>query len=356
MRRFPRDVMIKKRLFFTFLLLMSYAFSAHAISFALDSIAEWGKFPRFCVNTYRWGDRFFNGYDTVYVQGTGYKFNVKTRVDSYMDFYNFRLPNDVSMSMISRPSTSAGIWLTYLAVSVGYDKNFSKLFSDNNNAREKFYFGFNCSLFACNLYYINNHGGTVITYFGPDGKGINPDMNFNGAVSKSLGCNMVFFFNHKKYSQAAAFNYSRIQKKSQGSFFAGIDYSNRSYYFDFNELPDYMKSVFPVAWDNLYTAKNRNYSIKTGYGYNWVFADNWLLAFSESPSVGLRRGYINSTRVKNSFALSNQFKASLVWNHKQLFAGIIGEMNSELLYDKDSTFGNGTISCNVSFGYRFNLW
>ena len=29
----------------------------------LDSIAAWGKFPRFCINTYRWGDRFFNGYD-----------------------------------------------------------------------------------------------------------------------------------------------------------------------------------------------------------------------------------------------------------------------------------------------------
>jgi hypothetical protein len=38
---------------------------AYAISLALDSVATWGKFPRFVVNTYRWGDKFFNGYDAA---------------------------------------------------------------------------------------------------------------------------------------------------------------------------------------------------------------------------------------------------------------------------------------------------
>ncbi len=54
---------------------------AHALSLSLDSIAQWGKFPRFCVNTYRWGDSFFNGYDSTYVQGSGKRWNVKTRID-----------------------------------------------------------------------------------------------------------------------------------------------------------------------------------------------------------------------------------------------------------------------------------
>ena len=56
---------------------------ASALSLALDSIATWGKFPRFCVNTYRWGDKFFNSYDSAYVEGTGYKFNVKFKTDSW---------------------------------------------------------------------------------------------------------------------------------------------------------------------------------------------------------------------------------------------------------------------------------
>ena len=50
------------RLLFLVLLAFLSCGSAQALSFNLDSIAEWGKFPRFVVNTYRWGDKFFNGY------------------------------------------------------------------------------------------------------------------------------------------------------------------------------------------------------------------------------------------------------------------------------------------------------
>ena len=60
-----------------------------------------GKFPRFVVNTYRWGNEFFNGYDTTYVQGTGYKFSAKITADSWMDGYSFVLSlprRSVSMS------------------------------------------------------------------------------------------------------------------------------------------------------------------------------------------------------------------------------------------------------------------
>ena len=57
---------------------------AQGISFALDSIAEWGKFPRFCVNVYRWGDKFFNSYDSTYVQGSGKRWNIKLKGDSWM--------------------------------------------------------------------------------------------------------------------------------------------------------------------------------------------------------------------------------------------------------------------------------
>ena len=89
-----------------------------AISFNLDSIAAWGKFPRFCVNTYRWGDKFFNGYDTAYVNPTGYKFNVKLTTDSWIEAYNFQLPNHTRIFMTSDNSTSAGLYLTYLAESL----------------------------------------------------------------------------------------------------------------------------------------------------------------------------------------------------------------------------------------------
>lgn len=138
------------RLITIILILFGVACSGHALSLDLDSIRDWGKFPRFVIDTYRWGDQFFNGYDTLYVKGTGYKFNVKARTESWQDYYNFELPQNMRMRMMSDPSTSVGLYVSYLAVSLGYDKNVSSLLGMNSKGRSKFSLGFGCSLFAVN--------------------------------------------------------------------------------------------------------------------------------------------------------------------------------------------------------------
>ena len=160
---------MKRRVLFCFLFFAALFMTmpqASAISFDLDSIAAMGKFPRFIVNTYRWGDRFFNGYDTTYVKPTLYKFNVKTTADSWLDGYNFTLPSGGKIFMNSKPSTSFGIYATYLAVSLGYDLNVSKLFGNSDHSRKRFRFGFNCMLFAAEMYLIHNNGSSTIKRFG----------------------------------------------------------------------------------------------------------------------------------------------------------------------------------------------
>lgn len=331
--------------------------AANAVSFNLDSIAQWGKFPRFCIGVYRWGDGFFNGYDKEYVLPAGHKFNVKLRTDNWIDSYNFNLPNDMRMSLVSDPSTSVGVWLTYLAVSIGYDKNISKIFGSNAKAREQFNFGFNCSLFAANIYYSNNEQGTKITRFGPRYAPFNPNLDFNGAHSKTFGLSLYYFFNHKRYSQAAAFSFSRIQTRSQGSWFAGFTYFRNHYSFDFSELPQEMLDVLTQSWNSYkYFAKNKNYSIKFGYGYNWVFSKHWMFAVSESPSLGIKKGFINTDQEKTSMSLANNFRLAFVWNNKRWFAGFVGEVDVNLLYDRDTTFINSQLSANMSIGYRFDIW
>lgn len=349
--------MKSKKILTTFVLIMCCNFVAHAFSLSLDSIAEWGKFPRFCINTYRWGDQFFNGYDTAYVKGTGYKFNVKARSESWIDYYNFDLPSGMRMRMLSDPSTTMGFWLTYMAVSVGYDKNISRFFGGTERARELYSFGFNCSLFTFNLLYSDNDVGTKIKKFGKHGESFNPNLPFDGAHIKQFECDLYYFFNHKEYSQAAAFSYGRVQTRSSGSWFAGVAYSRNSYMFDFEQLPDYMHQAFPTTWfDAKYHAKVKDFCIKGGYGYNWVFARHWVLGSMVAPTVGLRKGYINSDFEKTSVALACEGRFSLVWNHKCWFAGMVGNIDVNLLYDKESTFSTGNPSITISAGYRFNLW
>ncbi len=330
---------------------------AGAFSLALDSIATWGKFPRFCVNTYRWGDRFFNTYNPDYVIGTGTKFNVKFRTDSWGDLYDFKFDNGTRMSMMSDQCTSAGIYLTYLAVSAGYDINVSKYFG-GARARKRFNFQFNCSLFAADLYLLTNDIGANINRFGPEGERLKNEIKFTGINNTSWGLDTYYFFNHKNYSQAAAFAFSKIQKKSSGSFYAGISVWGMKYMFDFTSLPGYMLDQIPLADTNYqYTVNNTNYAFRLGYGYNLALSKHWLLAVSESPIIGVRSGYVNNpAAVHTTFSLYNRMKGSVVYNNGRWFAGLVARWESGLVYNKQQTLVNMMFNAEASVGYRFNLW
>lgn len=329
-----------------------------ASRFALDSIAEWGKFPRFCINTYRWADRFFNSYDSTYVRGSGYKFNVKLNTDSWLNHLNFRIPSQESspytIELTSQPTTTMGIYLTYMAVSVGYDINVSKLFGTSAHTRQRYQFGFNCSLLAAEAYWERNTASTRLTRFGSHK---NMKMPFDGVNAESWGVDAYYFFNHKRYSQAAAFTYGKIQEKSQGSFYAGISIYSQSFDINFSSLPTEMKDVLPEWWlDYNYHVNTKNYGIRLGYGYNWVFAPGWVLGTTISPVIGFSRGIINSTDKTTNFALNNHFKLSCAWNHKHWFAGAVGILDSSIVNDHDTLFVGSNLSITASVGYRFNLW
>lgn len=327
---------------------------ASAISFALDSIAEWGKFPRFCINVYRWGDKFFNSYDSTYVVGTGTKFNVKATTDSWLETYHFIIPGNQKVELWSDPSTSVGAYVTYLAVSLGYDINVSNLFGGVKHARSRYRFGFDCSLLGVEAYWENNDVGTKLKRFGPLH---NMSIPFDGVKIHSWGVDVYYFFNHKKYSQAAAFNFSKVQRRSQGSFYAGLSIYGQKYDFDFSQLPQLMLDMLPQEWAHYhYSVDTRNYGLRLGYGYNWAFAKNWALCATLSPTVGFKKGYVNSGEENTSFSLYGRFKLSIVWNYKRWFVGAVGNIQSAIISDRHTTFLGSNLSASGAVGYRFNLW
>lgn len=331
--------------------------SAYSLSFNLDSIAEWGKFPRFCVNTYRWGDHFFNGYDTTYVVGTGYKFNAKVLATSWADGYRFVLPNDNYIFMMSEPSVSMGLYLTYLAVSGGYDVNVSQLFGGRASSRKRWRFGFNCMLFSAEIYYIRNNSVTNIRRFGPKKHPEHFNLPFHGIDNKLWGIEGVYFFNHKRYSEAASFNFSRIQKRSQGAFYLGFSYYHQDLSFDFRGLPHELIAQLPPSWKNYrFGARTDNYALRFGYGYNWVFHRGWVLGVSESPILGVSKGFINSDMEKVSFSALNRLKLSVVWNHGRWFMSLNGRLDITLVNDQKTSYAGGDLTGEAVFGCRFNIW
>ncbi len=324
----------------------------------LDSIAAWGKFPKFCINVYRWGDRTFNSYDSTYVEGTGYKFKLIEKNESWIDYYGFQFEDNNSMHMVSDPCTSMGLHLSYLALSVGYDANISQYFGKNERARKRLDFGFSCSLLSANFYFISNDVGTTIKWYDKNDKRLFGPYDFRGINCSSWGLETYYFFNHKKFSQAAVFSFSKIQKQSAGSFFAGLTYRQDSYDFDFSNEPDYIKNLLPTSWEN-YTYKrlNRNYAFKLGYGHNFVFPHNWVLGVMESPVIGIRRGSIGEEELsKNALSFNNRMRIGAAYNKRPWFVGLDGYWDMGVIKEKDHTFINMVWSFTASVGFRFNLW
>lgn len=324
--------------------------------FNLDSISQKGRFAKFCVDTYRWGDRFFNGYDTTFVSGTGYKFNVKITSDSWTEGYRLMM-DDESLYMRADPSTSIGLHLTYLAVTLGYDVNVSKLLGSIDRTRKRVRFGFNCSLLSFELYRTSNDASATIKNYHHATSISQTDIPFDGIDNTTFGIDAYYFFNHKRYSEAAAFSFSRIQKQSQGSFHAGLSFYHQNARFDFASLinhdNEYMHIGYPLT---NYIADTKNVGLRLGYGYNWVFAHKWLMSISESPVIGLRYGYVNSANAKYSVSLYNHFKLSVVWNSGRWFVGVIGKLDNSIISGDNVMYINGVGSLEAAVGMRFNIW
>lgn len=335
---------------------ISFSQRSEAISFNIDSIAKWGKFAKFCVDTYYWGDRFFNTYDTAYVQGTGKKFNIKLTSQSWIDSYRLNFEPESHIDMLSNVASNAGIHLTYLAVSIGYDMNINKFTNGYERSRKRVNFGFNCALFSAEFYIQNNDLTTKINHLETPEINLRPRIKFDGMKTDRWGFDVYYFFNNKRYSQAAAFSYSRLQLKSQGSWYLGISYCNQKYDFDFTVLPTEITDYLPADFaDHRYLADTHTYALKGGYAYNWVPGNHWLVSVSESPIIGYRTGKVNSFE-KNCMSISNMLRCGAVYNLRNLFIGLQASLYTNFAKDQASTLIGNVFQTDFSIGYRFNLW
>lgn len=336
--------------------LLGIALPGKAFSFALDSIADMGKFPRFCVKVYRMGDKFLNSYDTTYVKSPGLPFKVSTMSESWLTFYDFRFSENVNVNFISIPSTTIGLHLSWLAVSVGYDKNVSNLLGMNSKGQERWKFGFNSQRFAANFYYIKSDGGMRMTNFKAEGLSYPKDIFFDGGTSKQWQLSAFYFFNDKRYSHSAAFSYGKIQKRTAGSWFVGLAASNSAYHFDFSRLPDQLKLLIPLAHtDYKYNVNTHLWGAAGGYAINVNLGKGWIFGVMDSQIMGVRYGHNSTTNRRTRFGAENSLTGSFVYNHPRLrfYLGGIGELHTTMLIDHVHTLTNLFISMNFTAGYRF---
>lgn len=319
-----------------------------------DSTVVWPKFLKFCVDVYNWGDRTFNTYNPEYVIGTGKRWKVRLVSDNWLDTYNLKLPQGINTHMSSDVYANIGAYIQYMAVSVGSSYDIEKLFNKKEPSHKKYEFGFVCALFNAELYYHENRGGVNIRKFGDinDGKLIKE--YFPGVNMYTLGFDAYYFFNNKKYSQGAAYNFAKYQLKSQGSFMLGFSITNQKLSFDFSKLPDNLKEYLPDADITNYYFHYNSYAILGGYGYNWVLAPKLLFNATVMPSIGFSHYYQDSLE-GNKYLLSLNImgKLSLTYNLGNYYFGLFGKMNGHYYKQGKMALFSSIENFSAYVGLRF---
>lgn len=325
---------------------------------SLDHIAEKNGFLRFCVNTYQWADRTFNTYDTAYVVSTGYPWKVMIKEDNWFDDYTFNLENDPNgqypIEWKGDMSTVLGFSVAFMAVSVGYSFDVSKMSKTHPVDRKVFDFDFCCSRISASMRYINNKANISSAEIEEVQKDY-PGVNFSGVTNKIWDVKAYYFFNNYKYSQSAAYNYSKIQRRSAGSPIAGISILLNNVSINMQDP----EGILPVL-DELHDLhlKSNCYNILAGYGYNWVPVRNLVINATALPSIGWRYGHKTSGEgmdvTRYSFSLNIGLRAGITYNiTRRWFLSANVFYHRELYHPKDYSFRSSLGKISFIAGFRF---
>lgn len=307
----------------------------------------------------------FNAIDTLYI--TPNLYNLAFMLEHSTWYEHYQLGNNAgteSQYLNFSPSlgTKLGVYFGWRWIFLGYTFDVEDLFGGNKNKTKKKEMSLNIysSKFGIDLYYRktgNDFKLRSINGFHQDFKELQ-NIQFDGLKSTINGVNAYWIFNHKKFSYPAAYSQSTNQRRSAGSFMAGFSYSQHKISFDCEKLPaSVLQQLSPSLRFN--HIKYSDYSLGFGYGYNWVFAKNWVSNLSLLPGIGYKKSRIDDNDFKGeSWIKDINFdfitRAAIVYNNAKYFAGA-----SLVLHTYD--YRKPNLSVTNSFGTLriyagFNFW
>ncbi len=320
--------------------------------------------------------RFVKGFsqvDTAYVEPQRYNLAGMAQNTNTYEVYRMRSGQGHDFVFSPKPSVKLGPYFGWRWIFLGYTFDISHLRESNHKQ------DLNLSLYS-------NQIGVDIFYrkTGDDykirsidlGDGIDTsclkDLPFDGISASIKGFNLYYIFNHRKFSYPAAYSQSTVQRRSAGSFLAGIGYTRHSLDVDWQKLSQIVErhtghglfdGVDPQQ-HLLSRVKYSDYSISGGYAYNWVFAHNWLLDASLSLALAYKvtegdsRNSDNWFRSisLNKFNMDGITRIGVVWNNTRWFAGANAIFHSynyrKSQFSTNNTFGSVNIYVGLNFDRR----
>lgn len=171
----------------------------------------------------------------------------------------------------------------------------------------------------------------------------------NTLKTKRLGLRMDLIFS-KKFSMEAAFEYSKIQKKSAGSFILRLNP-------EFNNFEAIDKPIIPVQYltqfeglHYFYKTNFYNFGIGLGYAYSIVMGP---FNFSNFAMIGPTMQLYAYDRLSIAFPLLMNFKSSLSFNIKNFYVGALASLEIQNYKLLDNTIRKQSLSFILRSGLRF---
>lgn len=304
-----------------------------------------------------------NAVDTTFISPNLYNLAFMLEHSSWYEYYRLGSNSnngEQSISFSPNANFKLGVYFGWRWIFLGYSFDVKDIFGGHKNKAKKTEMALNLysSKFGVDLYWRKTGSDFKIrSYNGFQLNTPTKNMDFNGFQSKIKGLNAYWIFNYKRFSYPAAYSQSTNQRKSAGSLMAGFSYSQHNISFDYDKLPTEMR-------DQLHNAllfkkvKYSDYSLCLGYGYNWVFAKNWVSNLSLLPAIAYKKSKINDTPQPHTHWIKDiNFdlitRASIVYNNSKYFAGAALVMHTYDYRKEDFSLTNTFGTLRVYVGLNF---
>lgn len=205
-------------------------------------------------------------------------------------------------------------------------------------------------------FYVYNTKEYEISKTNPDTLVIRPDVNVI-----SFGVNTMYVFSSRKYSLRGAFSFTDVQRKSAGSFMAGVYHSNVTFSANDSTL---IRFPFTDKFSPLLSEINQitqlTIGLSGGYGYTFV-RKKIILSFAVNAGAGGQKTYYRtldggSESLKLNPTSSINAKHVIRYDNLRFFIGVLASYDNNFAFNSTVFNNNKYIARVVGFaGYRFNV-
>ena len=202
--------------------------------------------------------------------------------DNSYDFLADKVYTDWKLSFNPPVASSIGFWVGYRGTGISYSKSIAK------NAGRYYSFSSTGAKYGLNfrLRRFNTSAGTLKTTTYAVGEVVDETDTEDNMASpvwiRSVYANGYYVFNGRRYSQAAAYNQSVIQRRSAGSLLVGATWYQSD--FDYSDTENLM---FIIFGNKVGRINVRQANLGLGYGYNFVPCRGLVINAMAMPTISL---------------------------------------------------------------------